>query len=108
MFNSVYEKGANMFKIGNKVSWQCRNKNDTSRFSNSFYTYSGVITAVSDKTITAEYKYSGRNETGYCTRIGTQDFRQLRNGRWIPKHEKKDDPKGRLYLNITYDEMETA
>ena len=87
-----------MFKVGNKVKWQVRNINDTTRGSSSFHRYHGTITAISDTEITASYTWT-RN--GVDVFEATKAFRQLKNGRWIPKTEKRDDPKGRLYLEVS-------
>jgi hypothetical protein len=84
-----------MFKIGDKVSWQVRNMNDTARGSSSFHSYHGVITQTDNTLITAEYRWT-RNGVDVFT--AAKNFRKLNNGKWIPATEKKDDPKGRLYL----------
>lgn len=86
-----------MFKIGDTVSWQQRNMNDTTRGSNSFHSYKGVITQLSDDIISAEYRWT-RNGVDVFT--ATKNFRKLSNGKWIPSSEKRDDPKGRLYLEV--------
>lgn len=90
-----------MFKIGDKVRWQVRNMNDTTRGSRSFHLYNGTITAVSDSEILALYRWT---RDGINVYEATKAFRKLKNGRWIPKTEKRDDPKGRLYLKL--DEVE--
>lgn len=84
-----------MFKIGDKVSWQTRNKwRSNPKFQPSFLTFEGKI--VSTAPLAAEYKtVRGANDELYTHQV---EFRQLKNSKWIPKHEKKDDPKGRLYL----------
>ena len=83
------------FKIGDKVRWQARNKyRSNPRFQPSFLMFSGVITQDGD-TIKADYKHS---RTDGIINVHTQEFRKLRNGEYIPSHEGKDDPKGRLYL----------
>ena len=91
-----------MFKIGDKVRWQIRNKNDTGRFSSSFHLYKGRVVEIDDgtkkPTLTVEYNTP-------CPNGGTNThqmaMRQLRNKQWIASHEDKDDPKGRLYLALT-------
>jgi hypothetical protein len=89
-----------MFKIGDKVSWQIRNSNRTNRrFEPSFYIYRGVIVDVSP--LTAEFEYCGRDDQGNnVSKKGLETFRQLKNGKYISKQEDRDDPKGRLYLEI--------
>jgi hypothetical protein len=92
-----------MFNIGDKVSWQQRNMNDTTRGSNSFHSYNGVITQLNEEVISVEYRWT-RNSIDVFT--ATKNFRKLRNGKWIASNENRDDPKGRLYLTI--EELETA
>lgn len=90
-----------MFKIGDTVNWQQRNINDTTRGSHSFHSYNGVIVDITDTEISAEYRWT-RNGVDVYTAV--KKFRQLGNGKWIPSTEKKDDPKGRLYLEIREEE----
>lgn len=94
-----------MFKIGDQVSWQQRNMNDTTRGSNSFHSYKGVISQITHCEIIAEYHWT-RN--GLDVFQAVKHFRKLKNGKYIPKTEKRDDPKGRLYLTIDQDELEDA
>lgn len=96
-----------MFNIGNQVKWQCRNSNRSNpKWEASFFLYNGIIIECSDKEIVAEYKRAGRDVNGNdCTYTELMKFRALRNGKWIPKQEKCDDPKGRLYLNINQEEV---
>ena len=91
------QKDSKMFKIGDKVSWQVRNMLDSTRGSSSFYSYNGVIVSIDTDAITAEYSWS-RNGTDVY--LAVKKFRQLKNGKWIASTEKKDDPKGRLYLTL--------
>jgi len=92
-----------MFKIGDSVRWQSRNKyRSNPRFQPSFLLYKGTIVEAG-KTIRAEYGYS---RTDGIVNIHIQEFRQLRNGKYIPKDEPNDDPKGRLYLNPDFEEAE--
>ena len=90
-----------MFKIGDTVSWQQRNMNDTTRGSSSFHSYNGIIVDITTNEISAEYRWT-RNGVDVYTAV--KKFRPLKNGKWIPATEKKDDPKGRLYLAITHKE----
>lgn len=91
-----------MFKIGNKVRWQTRNKNATGRFASAFHLYKGQVVAIDadakKPTLTVEYLTPNPNGG---TNTHQMLMRQLRNGNWIAKHEDKDDPKGRLYLALT-------
>jgi hypothetical protein len=89
-----------MFKIGDSVSWQKRNK-FAYRESN-FYIYTGHIIFVSIDQIDASY-IDSRTQSKQI-----QSFRLLRNGQWIAKQEKQDDPKGRLYLEHYTEELEAA
>jgi len=93
-----------MFNIGDKVSWQCRNKyRSNPRAQASFYTYEGEIASMSP--LAATFIYCGRDDNGKdVAKQGSQEFRQLRNGKYIPKHEDRDDPKGRLYLTLLVEE----
>jgi hypothetical protein len=91
------QKDTKMFKIGDKVSWQVRNMLDSTRGSSSFYSYNGVIVSIDTDSITAEYSWS-RNGTDVY--LAVKKFRPLKNGKWIASTEKKDDPKGRLYLTL--------
>jgi hypothetical protein len=84
-----------MFNIGDTVSWQVRNMLDTTRGSSSFHRYHGTVIAVSDTEIVATYTWT-RNGTDIFE--ANKSFRKLKNGKWIPSTEKRDDPKGRLYL----------
>ena len=107
-----------MFKIGDTVSWQCRNSyRSNPRWEPSFFMYSGVIDHFTpdvknpgNPLPVAKYKYAGRDENGKnITRDGYQIFRRLRNGKYIPQQEDRDDPKGRLYLKMVYEEeLETV
>lgn len=94
-----------MFNIGDTVSWQIRNMLDTSRGSSSFHRYHGTVIAVSDTEITARYTWT-RNGTDIFE--ANKRFRKLKNGKWIPSTEKRDDPKGRLYLSLCEEELEIA
>ena len=94
-----------MFHLGQQVSWQSRNKNDTARFKTPFFMHKGTVIAVSDSCITCEYTWT---RDGYNSFTSEVEFRQLRNGRWIPSQERSDDPKGRLYLEVYSKELETA
>jgi hypothetical protein len=97
-----------MFNIGDKVRWQTRNKwRSNPRFQPSFLMYNGVVVETGN-VIKAEYKHS---RTDGIVNIHIQEFRQLRNGKYIPAHEDKDDPKERLYLVLDFkdkEELETA
>lgn len=86
-----------MFKVGDKVRWQQRNMNDTTRGSQSFHHYHGTVVSFSDTEIVATYTWT-RN--GIDVFEANKAFRKLKNQKWIPKSEKKDDPKGRLYLTL--------
>jgi len=107
-----------MFKIGDKVSWQCRNKyRSNPRAQPSFLMYKGVIEHFTpdvknpgNPLPVAKFKYCGRDENGRdVTKEAYQIFRLLKNGKYIPQHEDKDDPKGRLYLEMVYEEeLETV
>jgi hypothetical protein len=84
-----------MFNIGDKVSWQVRNKHRSNpRFQPSFLMFRGEIVATGPRLV-AKYLYSRTDGT---VLTHTQEFKELRNGKYIPKNEDKDDPKGRLYL----------
>lgn len=88
-----------MFKIGDKVSWQTRNQGRSNKHQPSFYQFEGVIVDVD--TLTAEFRFTGRDDQGRdCIKVSQQQFRQLRNGQYIAKQEDRDDPKGRLYLQL--------
>jgi hypothetical protein len=89
-----------MFKVGDQVSWQCRNKyRSNPRAQASFYVYEGEISSIAP--LTATFQYAGRDEQGRdVAKTGTQQFRQLKNGKYIPSSEDRDDPKGRLYLKV--------
>ena len=93
-----------MFNIGDTVSWQQRNINDTTRGSSSFHRYHGTVIAVTDSEIVATYTWT-RN--GVDVFEANKSFRKLKNGKWIPCTEKRDDPKGRLYLCLDK-ELEAA
>jgi hypothetical protein len=86
-----------MFKIGDAVQWQTRNTGRSNRRAQaSFLRMHGTVKLVTDKAIECEYQtVAGAERQTY---VHQQQFRQLRNGQWIPAHEPKDDPKGRLYL----------
>ena len=86
------------FKIGDRVSWQARNKyRSNPRAQPSFYCYEGEIDCVSP--LTATFRYAGRDELGRdVAKTGRCEFRLLKNGKFIPKNEDRDDGKGRLYL----------
>ena len=103
------------FKIGDQVRWQSRNKyRSNPRFEPSFYMYSGEIEYFTpdvknpgNPLPVAKYSYAGKDQFGNdVAKEGYQIFRRLRNGKYIPQDELKDDPKGRLYLKLN--EMETA
>jgi hypothetical protein len=84
-----------MFKIGDKVKWLVRDSNSTQRRSFRFSGYEGVI--VNTNPLTAEYQ----TYAGYLGNVShRQDFRQLKNGKYIAAQETRDDPKGRLYLEL--------
>lgn len=87
-----------MFELGDPVRWQQRNKyRSNPRTQASFYMYDGKIVSVSP--VTAEYRYCGRDDEGKTVvKTMRQEFRLLRNGRYIAKSEDRDDAKGRLYL----------
>lgn len=80
-----------IFNLGDKVRWGERNvmppgmrkKTDLP-----FYYYDGEVINLAPLTVQYECQ---RGQV-------TQEFRQLRNGEWIVEYDKKDDPKGRLYL----------
>ena len=79
-----------IFNIGDTVSWQCRNKyRSNPRAQSSFYIYQGEIVSV--QPLTASFKYTGRDEQGRdVVKTAETQFRQLRNGKWIPKSENRD------------------
>jgi hypothetical protein len=98
------ERDSKMFKIGDQVRWQVRNKyRSNPRFQPSFLMYTGKIVEVNG-VLKAEYKHS---RTDGIVNTHIQEFRQLRNGKYIPKHESNDDPKGRLYMQLDT-ELEVA
>lgn len=86
-----------MFKIGNRVRWGRRNKNDTTRGSQSFYNYNGTVSAFEEDIIVVDFL--AQNIQGNLSPAQAR-FRQLRNGAWIHIAEKTNDPKGRLNLTI--------
>lgn len=92
-----------MFAKGDKVRWQVRNKNRSNRRAqSSFLRLVGQVITVTDTAITCEYK-TASGATDIFVNTHTQEFRKLRNGKWIATQEDKDDPKGRLYLMINND-----
>ena len=81
------------FKLGDKVKWGERNimpAGMRKKTDMSFHYYDGEV--ISLQPLTVQYE---------CQRGQvTQEFRQLRNGEFIVDYDKKDDPKGRLYLRL--------
>ena len=84
-----------MFKIGDYVSYQTRNKNARERFALSFHQHRGHIISVTDSEIQVEHYHTNDNVEFYRY---IASFKLLRNGKWIAKSQTHDDPKGRLHL----------
>lgn len=84
-----------MFKIGDYVSYQTRNKNARERFALSFHQHSGHIISITDSEIQVE-RYNSQDNQVFFRSVTV--FRQLRNGYWIARSQTHDDPKGRLHL----------
>lgn len=84
-----------MFKIGDYVSYQTRNKNARERFALSFHQHSGHIISITDSEIQVE-RYNSQDNREFFRSVTV--FRQLRNGYWIAQSQTHDDPKGRLHL----------
>ena len=87
-----------MFKIGDYVSYQTRNKNARERFALSFHLHSGHIISITDKEIQVE-RYNSQDNKEFFRSVMV--FKQLRNGQWIARSQTHNDPKGRLYLKST-------
>jgi hypothetical protein len=84
-----------MFKIGDYVSYQTRNKNARERFALSFHLHSGHVISITDSEIQVE-RYNSQDNKEFFRSVTV--FRQLRNGYWIARSQTHDDPKGRLHL----------